>query len=335
MTGKIRSNRVQSRGGFTLIELLVVIAIIAVLIALLLPAVQKVREAANRAKCANNLKQLSLACHTYHDMAQVFPPGALVLPNGPNWQNLDWTANKGTWLVYTLPQMEQENLFKEIPNLFVPHFDSMRAAEQAGVLPTLLPYGRCPSDGWKSEEPTSNYVGNMGPECLDNFCNFEPYQQFCNMPQWGWTTSADDGTTSNPTDIRGMFARAGAKIALRDVRDGASNTLLLGETLPSQNRHMQVFHWYSTYGTQLNSTIIPINYPVDEDDTSWCGANLGGPQHSMTNNSVAWGFRSRHAGGANFAFVDGSIHFIMQDIDYKTYQLLGCRNDGQAIPPWE
>ena len=126
-----------------------------------------------------------------------------------------------------------------------------------------------------------------------------------------------------------------AKIALRDVRDGASNTLLLGETLPSQNRHMQVFHWYSTYGTQLNSTIIPINYPVDEDDTSWCGANLGGPQHSMTNNSVAWGFRSRHAGGANFAFVDGSIHFIMQDIDYKTYQLLGCRNDGQAVPFWE
>src|SRR5439155_1422162 len=176
--------------------------------------------------------------------------------------------------------------------------------------------------------PTSNYVGSMGPECLDNFCNFEPYQPFCNMPQWGWTTSADDGTTSNPTDIRGMFARAGAKIALRDVRDGASNTLLLGETLPSQNRHMQVFHWYSTYGTQLNSTIIPINYPVDEGDTSWCGANLGGPQHSMTNNSVAWGFRSRHPAGANFAFVDGSVHFITQDIDYKTYQLLGCRNDG-------
>jgi prepilin-type N-terminal cleavage/methylation domain-containing protein/prepilin-type processing-associated H-X9-DG protein len=335
MTGKIRSNRVQSRGGFTLIELLVVIAIIAVLIALLLPAVQKVRESANRAKCANNLKQLSLACHTYHDMAQMFPPGALVLPNGPSWQNLDWTANKGTWLVYTLPQMEQSNLYKEIPNLFVPHFDSIGAAQQAGVLPTLLPYGRCPSDGWQSEEPVCNYVGSMGPECLDNFCNFEPYQQFCNMPQWGWTTSADDGTTSNASDVRGMFARAGAKIALRDVRDGASNTLLIGETLPAGNAHMRIFHWYSTYGTQLNSTIIPINYVVNEDDTSWCGADFAGKDHSMTNNSISWGFRSRHPGGANFAFVDGSVHFINQGIDYKTYQLLGCRNDDQAIPPWE
>ncbi len=335
MTDMIRINRIRSKKGFTLIELLVVIAIIAVLIALLLPAVQKVREAANRTKCTNNLKQLSLACHTYHDTFGLFPPGALVLPNGPTWQNLDWTANKGTWLIYTLPYMEQNNLFREIPNLYVPHFDSMGAAEQAGVLPKLLPYGRCPSDGFNSEQPTSNYVGSMGPECLDNFCNFEPYQQFCNMPQWGWTTSADDGTTDNAGDIRGMFARAGARIALRDVLDGTSNTLLLGETLPSQNRHMLTFPWYSTYGTQLNSTIIPINYPVDENDQSWCGANVGGPQHSMTNNSVCWGFRSRHTGGANFSFVDGSIHFISQGIDYKTYQLLGCRNDGQAVPPWQ
>jgi len=335
MTDIIRFDRRGYRNGFTLIELLVVIAIIAVLIGLLLPAVQKVREAANRTKCSNNLKQLSLACHTYHDTHGLFPPGAMVLPNGPSWQNLDWTANKGTWLVYTLPYMEQGNLFKAIPNLYVPHFDSMGAAEQAGVLPTLLPYGRCPSDGFNSENPTSNYVGSMGPECLDNFCNFEPYQQFCNMPQWGWTTSADDGTTDNAGDIRGMFARAGAKIALRDVSDGTTNTLFIGETLPSENIHMLVFHWYSTYGTQLNSTIIPINYPVDENDQSWCGANSGGPQHSMTNNSVAWGFRSRHPQGANFAFVDGSIHFITQGIDYKTYQLLGCRNDGQAVPAFE
>jgi prepilin-type N-terminal cleavage/methylation domain-containing protein/prepilin-type processing-associated H-X9-DG protein len=325
----------QSRIAFTLIELLVVIAIIAVLIGLLLPAVQKVREAANRTKCSNNLKQLSLACHTYHDTHSLFPPGALVLPNGPSWQNLDWTANKGTWLIYTLPYMEQNNLFKAIPNLYVPHFDSMGAAEQAGVLPTLLPYGRCPSDGFNSENPTSNYVGSMGPQCLDNFCNYEPYQQFCNMPQWGWTTGADDGTTDNAGDARGLFARAGAKIALRDVADGTSNTLLIGETLPSENIHMLWFHWYSTYGTQLNSTIIPINYPVDENDQSWCGANVGGPQHSMTNNSVAWGFKSRHPQGANFAFVDGSIHFITQGIDYKTYQLLGCRNDGQAVPAFE
>ena len=154
---------------------------------------------------------------------QLGEPGALVLPNGPSWQNLDWTANKGTWLVYTLPQMEQENLFKEIPNLLVPHFDSMGAAEQAGVLPTLLPYGRCPSDGWKSEEPTSNYVGNMGPECLDNFCNFEPYQQFCNMPQWGWTTSAEAwrANVNSPRHSPHRWRRSRNRERLRALPHGA------------------------------------------------------------------------------------------------------------------
>src|SRR2546423_4253363 len=103
------------RQGFTLIELLVVIAIIAVLIGLLLPAVQKVREAANRMKCQNNLKQLGLAMHSYHDVNNIFPPGGRIVTNKPggvddsnNW----WDADKGSWLVYTLPYMEQDNLFK-------------------------------------------------------------------------------------------------------------------------------------------------------------------------------------------------------------------------------
>jgi type II secretory pathway pseudopilin PulG len=314
---------------------LVVIAIIAVLIALLLPAVQKVREAANRTKCSNNLKQLSLACHIYHDTTKLFPPGSLVLPNGPTWQNLGWEANKGTWLVYTLPQMEQDNLYREIPNLFVPYFDSIGAAEKAGVLPTTLPYLRCPSDTFALEKPYSNYVASIGPQCLGDQCGYTPFDQYCNQPKWGWTESPEDSLTSDAGQARGMFSRLGARIAIRDVPDGTSNTLLLGEALPSQNGHMLVHTWYTVYGTQLAGTIIPINYPINENDTSWCGVNSGGPEHTLTNNNVSWGFRSRHTGGAFFAFVDGSVHFISQSIDHKTYQLLGCRNDGQAVSEWE
>src|SRR5947209_2754794 len=99
--------------GFTLIELLVVIAIIAVLIGLLLPAVQKVREAANRLKCSNNLKQFGLACHSYHDVNQFFPPGgrfSYIQGDFEATWNMDWNADKGSWLVYTLPYMEQDNL---------------------------------------------------------------------------------------------------------------------------------------------------------------------------------------------------------------------------------
>src|SRR5262245_53351802 len=102
--------------GFTLIELLVVIAIIAVLIGLLLPAVQKVREAANRLRCQNNLKQPGLACHTYNDVNNKFPPGGL-FPQKADHSTQIWNNDKGSLFVHTLPFMEQDNLYRAIPDL--------------------------------------------------------------------------------------------------------------------------------------------------------------------------------------------------------------------------
>src|SRR5262249_9732569 len=126
-----------------------------------------------------------------------------------------------------------------------------------------------------------------------------------------------------------MFSRFSFRLALKHCPDGASNTLLLGESLPGTNAHLQK-GWYTSYGSQLATTIIPINWPVSDTDTSWCGS-VAGPAYSMYNNNVAWGFRSRHLKGSNFTFVDGSVHFLNQSIDHKTFQLLGCRNDNQPM----
>jgi prepilin-type N-terminal cleavage/methylation domain-containing protein/prepilin-type processing-associated H-X9-DG protein len=355
----------KPRRAFTLIELLVVIAIIAILIGLLVPAVQKVREAGARVQCQNNLKQMALACHLYHDELGHVPRGGEYGSHTGN-SNVDCHSGKGSWLVLTLPYMEQTGLNMQLQPFLSywnpaggspgtdPQNDTIQSAVNAAVLPNYLPYGRCPSDPFDHSLPVSNYVGSLGPQCMgtgDNRVggvytttagNPGPYQIYCDgatfNPPLDYGPSPNLGTGVNTKNIRGMFNRRGATIKFRDVTDGLSNTLFIGETLAGEQGFQQSWNqgggifwmkgmyrgknWALTEGGNAhNSTIIPINL------TTPCpGAQCDNPAYS-------WGFKSRHPGGTNFAFVDGTVRFISQGIDHRAYQAIGCRNDGEGTAP--
>jgi prepilin-type N-terminal cleavage/methylation domain-containing protein/prepilin-type processing-associated H-X9-DG protein len=366
-----RRPRWLSGRGFTLIELLVVIAIIAVLIGLLLPAVQKVREAANRMRCANNLKQFGLAMHNYNDVNGSFPRGGKHLPEG-SWND------KGSWIVYSLPYMEATNLWNALqdPRVFLnvakPNFDSMDyAANTLKIVPVSLPFLRCPSDNYlPTDARYSNYVASNGPQCgVGPACGVEnPFQKYCNggdgtgdssippsIPATypGYQTSPNQGNTYNPSSadfggnksgtrsyslnyVRGMFTRLGPAVKISDVPDGLSNTLMIGECLINHNSDLKGADggkgWAGFIGGNASgTTITPINWKSDIDQGTQCTSNPADQLHNLNNWNVSFGFKSNHGGGANFVFGDGSVHFVSQDINHQTYQYLGCRNDGQAI----
>jgi prepilin-type N-terminal cleavage/methylation domain-containing protein/prepilin-type processing-associated H-X9-DG protein len=338
---RIRDQLQRLKRGFTLIELLVVIAIIAILIALLVPAVQKVREAAARTQCQNNLKQLALATIAYADSNNhKLPPGGAMGAPGTStaWNSGDWGDDRGTWLIYTLPYMEQTALYNTIqtaaggPIATTSH--SIETARNKGVFNTVrLPYGSCPSDDYTdANNRNCNYVASLGPQCAIGNCGSNPNQQFCTGTNfgWGYPASPDHGNSPNAGDIRGLFNRVGAAMLFpASIPDGTSNTIMLGEALKGVHDHLRNVGFEHFNGGQSHvTTIIPINYVMPEKMTGSCPI-------TGQNWNISWGFSSRHTGGANFAFADGSIHFLSQSIDHGTYQKLGCRNDGLPTGPFE
>jgi prepilin-type processing-associated H-X9-DG protein len=207
----------------------------------------------------------------------------------------------------------------------------MGVANANGLFNTArLPYRRCPSDGFDASQPHVNYVASVGSQCTAGNCGDasfnQNFQTYCNQPSWGIPASPDHGNDWNATGIRGLFNRLGAKITFpAGIPDGTSNTIMLGEQMIGVNDHNGGSWWHFNGGASHSTTITPINYRFPEQMN---GSNCS---FRRDNWNISWGFGSRHTGGANFAFADGSIQFLNQAIDHRTYQLLGCRNDGQPV----
>jgi prepilin-type N-terminal cleavage/methylation domain-containing protein len=300
------------RAGFTVVELLVVITIIAVLIALLLPAVQAAREAARRLHCRNNLKQIGLALHLYHDAHNCFPPGAIYLCPQVN-------VAKGSVLVHILPYIEQKALYEV--------FDFSQAWIDEEVFPgtatqirsTPISLYRCPSEACPNVQDgmaLANYAASIGPTAQQD----NPGCSCSTYAVWNAYALAPFNDAYN---FAGPFTRQGACTRASDIRDGLSNTIFFGEIRPLCSSHHRKGWVASNNGQGLTTTIIPINYDTCDDSSS---DNC----HRDCNWTAEFGFRCAHAGGAHFLMGDGSAHFVLDTIDHWTYQYLGAKADGRV-----
>lgn len=318
------------RRGFTLIELLVVIAIIAILIALLLPAVQQAREAARRTQCKNNLKQLGLALHNYHDIYLRFPFGGSV---GADIVNGATTGNNGFgWRVFILPQIDQAPLYNRMASLYNPTSAASGNAtwkaypEQLQVIPGYI----CPSEtssavtsnapSWTYSANTaalSSYWGSAGPAASHptlslgcGLCGAAQTNCLC-TDQNGWhlaSTYVNEGG-------KGMFSLTAVCTKMSAVTDGTSNTLFVGESRrerdSSGNQNSVVFQWMD---------------PWSMISTVW-GVNSPGNQTGYYNQR----FSSYHTGGAHFLLADGTVRFISDNINLFTLSYLGTKGSGDTV----
>ncbi len=335
-----RAPKGQLRPGFTLVELLVVIAIIGILVALLLPAVQAAREAARRMSCTNNLKQIGLGLHNFHDTYKAFPAGYGFnqASNGAAWRKA-WG-----WGARILPFVEQQSLYevlgvsqREFDQALSGNTSSSWPAVEVAAIRTPLEVFMCPSDTAPSEINTStDFCHSGGPDntkpAISNYAGVYGYQ----YSNW----NAPSLPVSPPME-GALVAQQGTRTA--DFTDGLSNTFMVGE------RGWQHGAAYWVGVGNVNS------------EERWSSPKAVGRVFVHKLNCPLTGryysaFSSYHPGGANFVFADGSVHFIADTIEFNEgldnggsavywgtpyssinkatigiYQRLGCRNDGQPV----
>ncbi|MDB5390276.1 MAG: hypothetical protein JWM11_5922 [Planctomycetaceae bacterium] len=311
----LQSRRAKPRKvGFTLIELLVVIAIIAVLIALLLPAVQQAREAARRSQCKNNLKQLGLALHNYHDSLRAFPInlyggyGDTASVGGYTQTSKSWG-----WPVHLLPYLDQAPLY----TICNPGANTLATS---GQIATVIPVFVCPSDPGGTTELENNTYITGGVTCA--VLNYKGVMG----SDWDWgayvnnvVTVGGDSFCANNGLLYTLDYRDCKKISR--ITDGLSNTMMLGETVSNKNFAADPNgpgnNWMNAAST-CATTAVPLNSFSFNTPSSFTW-------------DQRWSFGSAHVGGAHFVMGDGAVRFISTNISLVTYRGLSTLAGGEVL----
>jgi prepilin-type N-terminal cleavage/methylation domain-containing protein/prepilin-type processing-associated H-X9-DG protein len=313
------------RRAFTLIELLIVIAIIAVLVGLLVPAVQKVRNAVAGIQCKNNLKQLALTAHSYHDVNKKYPAAMAVVGQpyyGP-WTDLPYS----TWVAPLMPFMDQGNLYTAwITNPQVPGWGANGGpdAPNAGIIPILL----CPAD------PSSQSQFQVAAPAPGPF----PNGVYIGLSSYGvnFGTQQVPSSTATPLIQDGVF-HYNSQIQLTGITDGASNTILFGERCNVEPRWRFLYPalpelggywsgWIFGGWYHLRQPLVEINYrlPASVETSPPTGSILANLQNKRLGS-----YGSMHSGGCNMAFADGSVRFINDNLPLITLISLTTRAGGE------
>jgi prepilin-type N-terminal cleavage/methylation domain-containing protein/prepilin-type processing-associated H-X9-DG protein len=322
------------RRAFTLIELLVVIAIIGVLVGLLLPAVQKVRDAAARAACQNSLKQIALALHNYHDANQVLPAGtvsanlsaSLQAYYGP-WSGLSYT----TWMIPILPYMEQDAIYAAWARFPAGSTASVNGGPDhplAQPIKVLV----CPSDPL----PTTGVYMFTAPSTSN------PQGVWKGLTSYGGNCGTQPAPSYPTPLIKDGIFHYNTKTQINDIKDGTSNTILAGEQshydplwatfMSNQAPTYWDLACYAMWGAGNQGTwrqaIVPINWQLP---SSVAPTPPTGAVYTDLNWKRRMAYGSQHPGGCNMAFCDGSVKFVSDRLDLITFQALSTKDGGEVI----